>query len=308
MNVIKNRWYFLGFSAILVIASIYGLVAFGLKQGIDFTGGTLWQIQFTAKQASSTTAFVLPTQESLSSFLKEQGVEEAVVTESGDTGVFIVKTKEMSEPKHQQYAKVVSEKFGPITELSFESIGSVIGSELTRKALWAFAINLFAIGLYIAYAFRKVSYPVASWKYAVVTIVALFHDAIIPVGLFAFLGHYMGVEIDTNLIVAILVVVGFSVHDTIVVFDRIRENLRIGKAGEEFGGLVNRSINETIARSINTSLTLIIVLIVLYLLGAVTLKWFVLAMLVGTVAGTYSSIFVASPLLVVWQGRKGKKS
>lgn len=308
MNVIKNRWYFLGFSAILVIASIYGLVAFGLKQGIDFTGGTLWQIKFTASSASSTSAFVLPTQESLSSFLKEQGVEEAVVTESGDTGVFIVKTKEMSEPKHQQYAKVVSEKFGPITELSFESIGSVIGSELTRKALWAFVINLFAIGLYIAYAFRKVSYPVSSWKYAIVTIVALFHDAIIPVGLFAFLGHYMGVEIDTNLIVAILVVVGFSVHDTIVVFDRIRENLRIGKSGEEFGGLVNRSINETIARSINTSLTLIIVLIVLYLLGAVTLKWFVLAMLVGTVAGTYSSIFVASPLLVVWQGRKGKKS
>jgi preprotein translocase subunit SecF len=197
-------------------------------------------------------------------------------------------------------------KFGAFTELSFESIGASIGAELTRKALWAFVINLFAISLYVAYAFRKVSHPVSSWKYALITLATLFHDGLIPVGLFAFLGYFMGIEVDTNFIVAILVVIGFSVHDTIVVFDRIRENLRIGKASEDFGALVNRSINETIARSINTSLTLVIVLAVLFILGAASLKFFVLAMLVGTIAGTYSSIFVASPLLVVWQGGKGK--
>lgn len=302
MNVIKHKWFFLGFSAVLVAVSVYALIAFGLKPGIDFTGGTLWQIEFTT--ASSTPVMVAKAD--LVATLESAGVKDALVTEQEGGGAFLIKTKELTEPEHQTLAKAVTEKHGAFTELSFQSIGSTIGSELTKKAFWAFGINLFAIGLYIAYAFRKVSYPVASWKYALITIAALFHDAIIPVGLFAFLGHFAGVEIDTNLIVAILVVIGFSVHDTIVVFDRIRENLRVGKAGEEFAGLVNRSINETIARSINTSLTLIIVLVVLYLLGAASLQWFVLAMLVGTVAGTYSSIFVASPLLVVWQG--GRKS
>lgn len=303
MNVIKHKWFFLGFSTVLVAASVYGLSVFGLKPGIDFTGGTLWQIEFAA--TSSTPAMVAKAD--LATVLEGAGVKDALITEQEGSGAFLIKTKELTEETHQSLTKAVTEKIGPFTELSFQSIGSVIGSELTTKAFWAFGINLFAIGLYIAYAFRKVSYPVASWKYALITIVALFHDAIIPVGLFAFLGHYMGIEIDTNLIVAILVVIGFSVHDTIVVFDRIRENLRIGKAGEDFGALVNRSINETIARSINTSLTLIIVLVVLYFLGAASLQWFVLAMLVGTIAGTYSSIFVASPLLVLWQGKgRGK--
>ena len=207
----------------------------------------------------------------------------------------------MSELSHQDYARRLQAKFGQFRDLSFASIGAVIGSELTNKALWAFAINLIAICLYVAYAFRKVSQPVSSWKYALITLLTLFHDAIIPLGLFTFLGKFGGIEIDTNFIVAVLVVIGFSVHDTIVVFDRIRENLRTGKVNEEFGSLVNRSINETFARSINTSLTLILVLVVLFLLGAGTLKYFVLAMLVGTVAGTYSSVFIASPLLVVWQ-------
>ena len=304
MNVIKHKWFFLGFSAILMAASIFGYFAYGLKPGIDFTGGTLWQIKFDAQQsASSTISAVLPTREAIDSFLSEQGVSDAIVTQQDGESAFIIKTKEMDEPKHQQYAGAMRTKFGAFTELSFESIGASIGAELTRKALWAFVINLLAISLYVAYAFRKVSHPVSSWKYALITLATLFHDGLIPVGLFAFLGYFMGIEVDTNFIVAILVVIGFSVHDTIVVFDRIRENLRIGKASEDFGALVNRSINETIARSINTSLTLVIVLAVLYILGAASLKFFVLAMLVGTIAGTYSSIFVASPLLVVWQGK-----
>jgi preprotein translocase subunit SecF len=305
MNVIKNKWLFLGFSILLVAASIYGYFAYGLQRGVDFTGGTLWQIQFAPVTETATSSVaVVPTREEISSFLADKGVADAIVTEQGNSGSFIIKTKEMNETQHQEFAKQLTEKFGAFTELSFQSIGAVIGAEVTRKAFWAFGINLIAISLYIAYAFRKVSYPVASWKYALITLVTLFHDAIIPLGLFTFLGHFVGIEIDINFIVAVLVVIGFSVHDTIVVFDRIRENLRIGKAGEDFGALVNRSINETIARSINTSLTLIIVLVVLFILGAATLKWFILAILVGTVAGTYSSIFVASPLLVVWQGKK----
>jgi len=301
MNIIKNKWIFLSFSILLTVVSIYGLIAFGLQRGIDFTGGTLWQVQFATA----------PTRDAVVSFLSKQGVSDAVVTEQDlpagrqeGAGAFIIKTKELTEAQHQQYLAKVKEEFGSVTELSFESIGATIGTELTHKALWAFGINLIAISLYIAYAFRKVSHPVSSWKYALITLITLFHDAIIPVGLFTFLGHFGGIEIDVNFIVAVLVVIGFSVHDTIVVFDRIRENLRIGKTGESFAELVNRSINETFARSVNTSLTLIIVLVVLYMLGAATLKWFILAILVGTVTGTYSSIFVASPLLVLWRGKE----
>ncbi len=305
MNIIKNKWIFLGFSSLLVIASIYGLFVFGLQRGVDYTGGTLWQIQFSPV-ATSTAAFVAPTRSGILDFLKDKGVTDAAVTEQEGTGSYIIKMKELTEVQHQEFTKQLSAKFGAFSDLSFESIGATIGAELTRKGLWAFAITLLAIALYVAYAFRKVSQPVSSWKYALITLITLFHDAIIPVGLFSFLGYFRGVEIDINFIVAILVVVGFSVHDTIVVFDRIRENLRISNGKEEFGALVNRSINETFARSVNTSLTLIIVLVTMYLLGALTLQWFILTILVGVMAGTYSSIFVASPLLVVWQAGKRK--
>lgn len=297
MNVIKHKWFFLGFSGLLVIASIYGLFAFGFQKGIDFTGGTLWQVQFEKPAVHA--ALVTTVQ-------KDFGLSDATVTEQEGTNAFIIRTKEMTELSHQDFARRLKEGYGNFTELSFESIGSAIGGELANKALWAFGVNLLAISLYIAYAFRKVSHPVSSWKYAAITLITLFHDAIIPVGLFTFLGHYLGIEADINFIVAILVVIGFSVHDTIVVFDRIREHLRTAGNKVDFGALVNQSINETFARSINTSLTLVIVLIALFILGAVTLKYFILAILVGTVAGTYSSIFVASPLLVVWQEARKK--
>lgn len=298
MNIIKNKWIFLGFSAVLIVASIYGVIAFGLKPAIDFTGGSLWQIQYAGEA---------PVRADLLTFFgKDLGVSDALITEQEGGSSFIIKMKETNEFTHQDYAKKLTAKFGPFTELSFDSIGSVIGGELTNKALWAFGINLCAIGLYVAYAFRKVSHPIASWKYALITVLTLFHDAMIPVGLFAFLGRFAGVEVDTNFIVAVLLVIGFSVHDTIVVFDRIRENQRTGKAGEEFSALVDRSIKETMARSVNTSLTLIIVLVVMYLLGAATLQYFILAILVGTAVGTYSSIFVASPLLVLWQPKNKK--
>lgn len=295
MNVIKHKWFFLGFSGLLVVASIVGLFAFGLQKGIDFTGGTLWQVNFA--QPVSKTALVETVQ-------KDFQLTDATVTEQEGTNAFIIRSKEMTEASHQDFLARLKTQYGEVTELSFESIGAVIGSELASKALWAFVINLLAISLYIAYAFRKVSRPVSSWKYAAITLITLFHDAIIPVGLFAFLGHYMGLEVDINFIVAVLVVIGFSVHDTIVVFDRIREHLRLGgssASADGFAELVNLSINETFARSLNTSLTLVIVLVALFILGALTLKYFILAILVGTIAGTYSSIFVASPMLVIWQ-------
>jgi len=295
-QIIKHKSVFLTFSAILVLASVVGIGLFGLQRGIDFTGGSLWQVQFEDSAI---------TQSELKNFFQEQYDLDVTIASGQKTpGNFSIKLKEINENIHQEYSGKLQAEFGEFEELSFQSIGASIGKELTDRALWAFAINLLAITLYVAYAFRKVSYPVSSWKYAITTLVTLFHDAILPIGAFAFLGHYLGVEIDTNFIVAILVVVGFSVHDTIVVFDRIRENVRRSNSKlENFDALVNRSVNETIARSINTSLTLIVVLVALYLFGAPSLANFILVILIGTIAGTYSSIFVASPMLTVW----GKK-
>lgn len=293
MNIIKHKWIFLSFSALLVAVSVYGVAVLGLKKGIDFTGGTLWQVSFEREVS----------RDELFAFVRNDlGLSEAsVIAQDGGLG-FNIRAKEINEVDHQRYLSKMVLEFGAVEELSFQTIGAAIGSELVDKAFWALGVNLVAISLYVAYAFRKVSQPVSSWKYAFITLITLFHDAFIPLGMMAFLGHYLGVEIDTNFIVAILLVIGFSVHDTIVVFDRIRENLRKGgaTAREHFANLVNSSISETFARSINTSLTLIIVLAALLVLGSGSLHYFILTILVGTIIGTYSSIFVASPLLVLW--------
>jgi len=206
MQIIKKKWLFLGLSSLLILASVAGLAIFGLKPGVDFTGGTLWQIQFNSGENRAEV-----TQANLREFaINELAITDAVVTEHEGEQAFSIKTKEISELLHQDYARRIKAQFGEFEELSFESIGSAVGGELAGKAFWAFGISLVAIALYIAYAFRKVSFPVSSWKYAFVTLVTLFHDAMIPLGMFAFLGYFLGTEIDVNFIVAILVVIGFS--------------------------------------------------------------------------------------------------
>lgn len=297
MNVIGNKYLFLGFSGLLVAASIVAVGVLGLKQGIDFTGGTMWQISAHDATVSS---------DIVKTFLADElKLDDAVVTPQPSTESFLIRTKEIDEAKHAEYKTAFAKAYPKFEELRFESIGPAIGSELRSRAVWAFIFVLLGISLYIAFAFRKVSYPVSSWKYGIITLVTLFHDAIIPTGLFAVLGYLYHAEVDTNFIVAILVVMGFSVHDTIVVFDRIRENLRLERSSKfDFDALVNKSVNETMARSINTSLTLVIVLVALYMLGSSSLSYFTLTILLGTVVGTYSSIFVASPLLTMWR-KKG---
>lgn len=285
--IIKNKFIFLTVSAILVVASIALLVMLGLEQGVDFVGGTQWEISTILDQR----------------ILQEILPKEFAIANSGDRN-FIIRSPELSETDHQKYFKLIKEKDSALIELSFETIGSSIGQELKQKAIWAFLLVIVGISLYISFAFRKVSRPVSSWKYGVITLVTLFHDAIIPTGLMAYLGWLSGMEIGVNFIVALLVVMGFSVHDTIVVFDRIRENLRLenlpaDKANFNFAELVNKSIVQTFARSINTSLTLILVLLAMYFLGADSLRNFILIILIGVIVGTYSSIFVASPLLVL---------
>lgn len=293
MNVIKKRYWFLGFSGLAVAVAVAALVVFGLKAGIDLMGGTQWDIAFRAAPHA--------TEADVRAALAGAGQTETSVKKTSD-GTFIVRFPNVTEETHHALAQALEQKFGALDEKSFSSIGPAIGSELRKKSIWAIVLVLFGISLYIAYVFRKVSRPIQSWKYGVVTLLTLFHDVVIPAGMLAILGRFMGIEIDTNFIVALLVVMGFSVHDTIVVFDRIRENILLAR-GKTFdlGDLIDRSVHETFQRSLNTSFTLFLVLLAMLVFGPASLFFFVLTMMVGTIFGTYSSIFVASPLLYVWE-------
>jgi len=230
----------------------------------------------------------------------EAEAESVLVRQGGGQNDFFINLREISETTHQALLSSLQEKFGNVEELQFSSIGPVIGSELRRKSITAFLLILLGISLFVAFAFRKASYPVSSWKYGVVTLVTLFHDVIIAAGFFAALSWITGAELDINIVVAMLVIMGFSVHDTIVVFDRIRENVLLSEGKGEFEDIVNSSVKQTLTRSINTSLTLVVVLISLYIFGAGTLRDFTLLILVGTIVGTYSSIFLASPFLTLF--------
>jgi len=287
-DLIKYKYLFIGISAALMVLAIASIAVFGFKLGIDLSGGSLWQVKIERQATVS----------DVENYLKSEiGIEQVSVTSDISNSMFLIRSNEISETKHREYLSALERGFGKVEELRFESIGPAIGKELRDKAFLAFFAVLFGISSYVAFAFRKVSYPVNSWKYGFSTLICLFHDAIIPAGLFAFLGHIKGVELDTNFLVAILVIMSFSVHDTIVVFDRIRENLTLSKDKSNLEKIINISVNQTFARSINTSLTLVLVLIALCLMGAGSLAYFNFIILVGAVIGTYSSIFMASPLL-----------
>ena len=294
LRIIQKRRIFFSLSGLSVLAAILALTLWGLNLGIDFTGGSLLELSFVNQR---------PSVQELGDILDQSdlGIEEIKIQPSGDHEL-ILRTRTLSEDEHQQLLAALREKFGAeeIIENRFESIGPIIGQELKDKAVVAIIIALIVIVLYIAYTFRKVSKPVASWKYGVSAIIALTHDILIVTGVFAALGYFMNVEVGILFVTALLTVLGYSVNDTIVVFDRVRENL-IYRPSETFVETVNQSVNETIMRSINTSFTTLLVLFSLYFLGGATIREFVLVLILGAIVGTYSSIFIASPLLVVWQ-------
>lgn len=294
LNIIGKRKIFFIFSSILIILSIAALAKWGLNFSVDFTGGAVSEISFESR----------PDNKAVSDALSGLDLGNISITPSGSNNVMI-KTKSIDEENHQKMVSAITEKFPGAKELRFDSIGPVIGKELKDKAIWAVLTGILGIGLYVSWAFRKVSRPVSSWKYGAVSILTLFHDVIVPIGVFSYLGHYKGVEVDIAFIAAILTILGYSINDTIVVFDRTRENL-IRHNSKNFEDVVNKSLNQTLIRSINTSLTVIIVLFALYLFGAETLRHFALALIIGVITGTYSSIFIASPLLVEWQKRTAK--
>lgn len=304
MFIVKNRIYFYILSAILIGGSLLSLGLWGLNQGIDFKGGSAIELTLNA---SSTAATVAPevVKETL-----EAEFPESTVRAYGENG-FLVKTVEVNNTEQVQIRNNLAAKL-PSYEISrFDTIGPVLGAELKKKSIGAIIAVLIAIVLFIAFAFRQVSKPISSWKYGFAAIIALFHDVIIPMGFFAAMAHFFGgYEVDALFITALLVVLGFSIHDTIVVFDRIREHLRTDNMkGKPFEEIVGASINETFIRSINTSLTTMLAMVAVYIWGPETTRNFAMALIVGIAAGTYSSIFVGSPLLVTMAGKgvKGSK-
>ncbi len=294
MNIIGRRkiWYLI--SAVLIIPGIVALSIWGLKFGIDFKGGTLAEYQFNKS--------VSP--DEVKNSLQDLNLTNLTVTSTGADSV-LLKMGVIDQAQHVKLQEAVN-KVGENTEISFESVGPTVSSDISRKAIIAVIVASIAIILYITFTFRKVPKPASSWRFGVCAVLALIHDLAFVIGLFAILGHFLGYEIDPLFITALLTIMGFSVHDTIVVFDRIRENLRKSPS-KTFEENVNNSIIQTINRSLNTSLTVLIVLAALYFLGGLTLHHFVLALLVGIAIGTYSSIFNASPLLVTWQGWSARR-
>lgn len=298
MFIIKNKFVFLTISGIIVLGSIVCLLVYGLRLGIDFKGGTLLEVNYTT---------IRPTSALVSGVLAKDGLSDAVAQNIGDSGLSI-KSRPLSETERTTLVSDLSINGGyPLTETTFDSIGPSVGRELTQKAIVAIIVVVIAIILYIAFAFRNVSKPVSSWKYGLIAIATLVHDLAIPSGVFALLGHFQGAEVDTLFVVALLTVLGISVSDTIVVFDRIRENLR-NRIAPTFAETVGKSLNQTFVRSINTSLTVILVLLCLFFFGPAATKDFALVLIVGMFFGTYSSIFVASPLLVIVEGWQQKKA
>ena len=272
----------------MILATIVSLFAYGLKFGIEFVGGSNMEIQFQSTR---------PSNETISSALKSLSLGDVTVQPTGTNGA-ILQFKGVDEATHQQILTALN-KLSPSSEKSFQYIGPSIGQELRNSTEVAILLALVAITLYIAFAFRKVSKPVNSWKYGVTSLIALFHDVLIPIGVFSILGHFYNVEITVPIVAALLTILGFSVHDTIVIFDRIRENI-LRRGMGQFEDTVNWSLTQTLGRSISTVVTVEFVLISLFFLGGETLKWFALALIIGITSGAYSSIFIASPLLVSW--------
>ncbi len=293
-SVVKLRYVWYTLSAAMILTSLVALGSWGLKQGIEFTGGTLMALRFAGERPS-----VVQVQESLSK--TEADLGSVIVQPAGDTDVQI-RMKPVSEEQHQNILTAFKAQFGDVTELRYDAIGPTVGDELRSKSIRGLIIVLIAILLYIAYVFRKVSAPVESWKYGIVTVLAAFHDVIVPVGVFAFLGHYAGVEIGTSFIAAILTILGYSITDTIVVMDRTRENLQ--KMSASFADIVDASVRQTFLRSFNTSFTTLLALVAIYFFGGSSLHEFTLTLIIGISVGTYSSIFIASPLLVTLERLK----
>ncbi len=285
----KKKYYFL-ISLILIIPGLISLVLFGLNLSIDFRGGSKMSLLFE-KQADQNTI------NQIREDLESQKIKVSTIEKSNK--LVVVRTSNIDQKQNNEFLKTLNKDYKNVKQEEFSTIGPTIGKETTLNAIKATVLASILIVIYISLVFRSVPKPASSIRFGVSAIFALVHDVLVVVGFFSILGHFFNVEVDALFVTALLTIIGFSVHDTIVVFDRIRENL--GKeGGGNFAKTVNDSILQTLGRSLNTSLTVLLVLLSLLLFGGASIKWFVVALIVGVASGTYSSIFNAAPILVIW--------
>jgi len=299
MNIIKFRYLYFAISLVVIVPGIIALILWGLPLGIDFTGGSLLEVQFVSGQPPAI-ADVAALYGEMSTSQVE--ISNPVVQPVG-TDSLSIRSKEMGDALKSQIVAALKERFGggqDVIIMNFTQVSAVIGQEIAVRAAGAVALAAFAILLYITYAFRGVQH---AFRYGTAAIIAMLHDVLVVVGVEAIIGHFLGWQADSLFLTALLTVIGFSVHDTIVVFDRIRENSNLyRRVGYET--IVNHSIVQTLDRSINTQLTVMITLLALALFGGASIRHFVVILLVGVFSGTYSSIFNASPILVVWENKE----
>src|SRR3989344_2023696 len=291
IDFMRWKWAYFAFSLLILVPGVISLVAYKLQLAIDFTGGTLLEIHFQQALDNS----------HIRDVAKSLRLELSSIQPSGEN-TYLLRLKPITAEQNEELKKALGSN---VEEKRFETVGPVVGKELTQKALAAVGIASIAIVVYIVWAFRHVPKPSSSWKFGISAVAALLHDVFVVLGVFSLLGHFYHVEIDALFVTAMLTVIGFSVHDTIVVFDRVRENLP-KMADKSFTEVVNFSLTETLVRSLNTSMTVILTLTALLLFGGEPIRWFIVALLVGITSGTYSSIFNAAPLLVLWESHAKK--
>lgn len=287
INFMKYKWIYFLISSAVIVPGLISLLVFGLKPSIDFTGGSRWELGFENDVKV----------EELGKILNEEKVEVSSIVTTG-TKRYLIRMKFIDEKQRTVLKEKVEKNFGKVTEIRFETIGPVLGRELLVKTVAALVLAALLILAYIAWQFKN-------WSFGISATLATLHDSLVILGSFSLLGRFFGFEVDVLFVTALLTILSFSVHDTIVVYDRIRESLK-RFPGTPFETLVNKAISETLVRSLNNSITVIFMLISLVVLGGDTIRQFAIALLIGTISGTYSSIFTAAPILAVWKNRLKK--
>lgn len=301
MSFIRLSRWLLPVSAILVIASAVIFITPGPRVSIEFTGGTLMEVSLPEGKTSG------DLQAALASFPKEGGSLETATISRTRTDTYFARMTTLTNDEHTALVAHLNTTLGPIQELQYTTIGPTVGASLKQRAFWALTAATIAIVLYLGFAFRKVPRELSPWAFGACAIVALLHDIAITIGIFTIISHYTTFQIDTLFVTALLSIMGYSVSDTIVIFDRIRDNMiQEGRRGGDFADIADRSLMQSFSRTINTGLGALIMLFALFFFGSESIRWFMLALIVGTVIGTYSSYFLATPLLVFWKKRSSK--
>ena len=297
MSLLKPAKFFLGLSAALVIASVVLFFVPGPKLSIDFTGGTMMEVSVPEGTQK------VQIEEMLASFESELPIGNVAISPTKSSSM-LLRMRDISNEEHIALLKHMRSEIGQVHELQFTTIGPTVGASLKQRSFWALGVASIAIVLYIAFAFRKIPRKLSPWRFGIVAVITLLHDVLITIGVFVLISQVTTFEFDTLFITALLTILGYSVNDTIVIFDRIRDNLADHGRKEDFATIADRSLSQSITRSINTSVSTLIMLTCLFILGSESIRWFVLTLIIGALIGTYSSIFLATPLLVYWKKKQ----